>query len=67
LGRMRLELVTKPVVIDKKTTYSRRIGAETVVDYVYSPDERSTQLCVYRWSDADADWLEVDGSNFSNL
>ncbi|MCX6796769.1 MAG: hypothetical protein NTW06_04740, partial [Candidatus Falkowbacteria bacterium] len=33
LGRMRLEYISQPVVIDKKTTYSRRIGSETKVDY----------------------------------
>ena len=38
LGKIRLEFISKPVVLDKKTTYSRRIGSETKVDYVYSDE-----------------------------
>lgn len=65
LGRMRLEFVSQPVVLDKKTTYSRRIGSETKVEYVYSADERSTVLHAYKWSDGDDDWVEIEAANFS--
>ena len=64
LGRMRLEFITKPVILDKKTSYSKRIGSETKVDYVYSPDERSYLLKVYKWDEAQEEWVEVEGSNF---
>ena len=35
LGKIRLEYITKPIVLDRKTTYSKRIGSETKIDYVY--------------------------------
>jgi hypothetical protein len=66
LGRMRLELVTKPVVLDKKTTYSRRIGSETKVDYVYSEEEKSSQMTAYKWDENDQNWVEMEAGMFSN-
>ncbi len=65
LGRMRLEYIIKPVVLDKKTTYSKRIGSETKVDYVYSPDEKTNKLMVYKWDDGQDSWVEIDSKNFN--
>jgi len=64
LGRMKLEYVTKPVILDKKTTYSRRIGSETAVEYVYSEDEKTNKLVAYRWDEARDEWEEMDAKNF---
>lgn len=60
LGRVRLEYVTKPVVLDRKTTYSKRIGSETKVDYVYSETEKAHKLHVYKWDEASQDWIEIE-------
>lgn len=65
LGRMRLEYVSKPVILDKKTTYSKRIGSETQVDYVYSETEKSGKLMIYKWDESQDDWVEVDAEKFS--
>lgn len=65
IGKIRLELVIKPVILDKKTTYSRRIGSETKVDYIYS-DEKSYKLYTYKWDDNENDWLEIESNNFIN-
>ena len=64
VGRMRLEFISKPIILDKKTTYSRRIGSETKVDYVYSDNERSSLLQVYKWDENDGEWVEIDSANF---
>ena len=61
LGKMRVEYITRPVVTDKKTHGSRRIGSDTAVEYVYSEDEFSHQLKVYRWDEAQEDWVEIQG------
>ena len=66
LGKMRLEFITKPVVLDKKTIYSKRIGSETKVDYVYSGDEKTNILNAYKWDEGKEDWVEMDASNFEN-
>jgi hypothetical protein len=64
MGRMRLEFVVKPQVMDKKTTYSNRIGSETKVDYVYSETEKSEQLIAYKWDDDSGEWAEIEAKAF---
>jgi hypothetical protein len=64
LGKMRLEFVSKPVILDKKTKYSNRIGSETVVDYIYSKEEKTHKLKAYKWDEALNDWVEMDAKNF---
>jgi hypothetical protein len=64
-GKFRLEFVCKPVILDKKTTFSKRIGSETTVEYVYSDTEKNQHLIAYRWSDSEDDWQEIDAKNFS--
>ncbi len=64
LGRMRLEFISKPAVLDRKTKYSRRLGAETVVEYVYSPDEKTHKLKAYKWDEGLSDWLEMEAKKF---
>ena len=59
-----MEFISKPVVLDKKTTYSRRIGSETKVDYVYSDEEKSHTLIAYKWDEDLGDWTEIEAENF---
>lgn len=63
LGRLKLAFNSRPKVIDKKVSYSNRIGSESVVEYVYSPTEKIHQLLVYRWSEADDDWTPLEDKN----
>jgi len=65
LGRMKLEFTTKPLVLDKKTTYSRRIGSQTAIEYIYSEDEKTHKLMAYKWDDFQNDWVEIDPNSFS--
>lgn len=65
LGKMRLELVTKPVILDKKTNYSKRIGSETQVTYIYSETEKSSKLTAYKWDENDEVWVEIEAGMFS--
>jgi len=67
LGRMRIEFITRPVVLDKVTHGSRRIGAEHGVEYIYSEDEFSHTLKAYKWDDGQNDWLEIDLKGSFNL
>jgi hypothetical protein len=61
---MRLEFIVKPIILDKKTIYSRRIGSETTVDYVYSDEEKSYKLVAYKWDEGQGEWMEMDSSTF---
>jgi hypothetical protein len=65
LGKTRIELVEKPIVLDKKTTYSHRGGSDTGVEYLYSSTEKSSRLAIYKWDEVNNDWLEINAENFS--
>lgn len=59
LGLMKLERTTQPLVIDKKTIGSRRIGSGTTVEYVYSDTEKVHKFNAYRF-DKDGDiWVKM--------
>jgi len=64
IGKMRLELLDKPVVLDRKTNYSRRVGSEVQVNYTYSADERTRKMIAYKWDEADEEWVEADAGMF---
>ena len=59
LGRMKLEYTTKPVVLDKKSIGSKRIGSEATVQYIYSETEFYGTFKAFRWSEPDDDWMEL--------
>ena len=65
LGRIKLEFITKPLILDKKTIYSNRIGSETKVEYVYSDTEKTYRLNFYKWDEDRDGWSEIDARNFS--
>ena len=67
LGRVKLEFVTKPVVLDKKDIYSQRIGAQSNIEYVYSEDEKTTRLVAYKYNDVEKEWVEINTDSFKWL
>lgn len=64
IGRVKLEYITKPVVLDKKTNYSQRIGSQSEISYVYSPDEKTHRLVAYKWNEIRNDWEEINANSF---
>lgn len=66
VGKMKLEFISKPKVLDKKTTYANRIGSEVTIDYVYSPTELVHTFFAYKWSEADQAWQPIDAAGFAN-
>ena len=65
LGKIKLERTTRPIVVDKKTQYSQRIGAQVTVDYVYSDSENSQKVRFYRYESDQTDWVEINQNNFN--
>jgi len=63
MGKIKLEWITRPKLLDKITHFSRRIGSETKVDYVYSQDEFTHMLKVYQ-EKADGTWEELKSGPF---
>lgn len=65
MGLMKLEFVIKPRILDKKTSFSNRIGSDVKVDYVYSEDEVSCNLNAYKWNAAEQKWEGIDAAAFA--
>ncbi len=57
-GPMRLERVTRPVILERRSHYSKRIGGQTSEELVYSESEFSHRVTLYRW--VDGAWQEED-------
>ena len=67
LGKMKLERTTQPLVLDKKTIGSRRIGSETAVQYIYSDTEKVHRFKAYNWNEDDERWVEMEMKRESNM
>lgn len=63
LGKMKLEYIVKPLVIDKKTTYSKRIGSETKVQYITSATEKVRRMQAYKWEETSESWVKIEMAN----
>lgn len=60
LGKMRLEWIDQPLLIDKKTIGSKRIGSDTKVEYIYSETERVNRFKAYKWNNDSQSWEEIE-------
>ena len=60
LGKMKLERTSRPLVLDKKTIGSRRIGSDTTVEYVYSDTEKVHKFIAYRFDENNQNWVEME-------
>lgn len=65
LGKMKVQRLITPRVVDKKTLYSRRIGSDVKVDYVYDKQTMIDRLKVYKWDETKEDWLEITTQDFN--
>jgi len=59
LGKTRVERTSQPKLVDKKVMASKRIGSKSVIDYVYSPTEKSEHIKFYRWDETTGQWTEI--------
>lgn len=58
MGRMRLERVSRPVVKERRTHYSKRAGGTTSEEFIYEEGEFTHRVMLLRW--ADGEWREED-------
>jgi hypothetical protein len=61
MGKIKLEYIIKPLVIDKKTTYSKRIGSETKVQYITSDTEKVRRMEAFKWNESRDNWEKIIG------
>jgi len=62
-GKMKIRFISRPKVLDKKTTYSNRVGSDVKVDYVFSEDEVVSHLEILLWSDEDYGWRKIESDS----
>lgn len=60
-GKLKVRFVTRPKMLDKKTTYSNRVGSDVKVDYVFSDTEEVNHLEVFTWTEDD--WKKIESDN----
>jgi hypothetical protein len=57
-GPMKLERITRPLVLDKKPIYSNRAGGGVNYEFTYSPTEKTHRETLFRWENNG--WTEMD-------
>lgn len=59
LGRIKLERTTQPLVLDRKSIGSKRIGSDKVIQYTYSDTEMVHRFSAFKWDEQKQDWEEL--------
>ena len=59
-GRIKLERTVKPVVLDEKTTYSKRAAGEVTTTYILSDEEHVDTIRFFRWDRLAREWKQID-------
>jgi hypothetical protein len=62
-GPMKLERLTRPLVLEKKPIYSHRSGSGVNYEYVYHPTDKTHRESLFRWENNG--WTEMDLSAIS--
>ncbi len=65
MGRVKLALEKRPMVLDKTVHFSHRAGQAARTDYEFSETEFTYKLHAYKWLDIDEEWDEIDAENFA--
>lgn len=64
IGKTKLEYIVKPVVIDKKEHFSKRMGTTSQTEYILSDSDFSYRMEAFRWNEINNDWEKISGENF---
>lgn len=62
IGKVRLELLTTPVITGSKGMGGHKVGAATSIRYEYSQEEKAVKFLAYRL--VDGEWHEIDARSF---
>jgi hypothetical protein len=64
MGRIKLALEKKPVVLNKTEHYSHRAGQSARVEYEFSDTEHTYKMRAYKWDDMEETWEPIDAEKF---
>lgn len=65
MGKVRLELIVRPKILEKKTYYSNRVGSQTTVEYRYDENEHTLTLRALRWDEGGGIWQEIKAESLT--
>ncbi len=60
LGKMKVQRITRPVILRKKAHYTKRVGQGAQVEITYSEDEFTHKLKAFKWDDSADEWVEIE-------
>jgi len=60
LGRMKVQNIIRPVVLDKKAHYTKTIGQGAQIEIDYSDNETTSKIKAFKWDDIGSDWVEIE-------
>lgn len=66
-GTIKLERYVRPVVLNKKTFYSKRSEGEVAVKYDYSKEETTQNLKIYKLDEINDRWQEINENNIADF
>lgn len=71
MGKTKIEYIVKPVVLDKKEHYSKRMGTNAATEFILSDTEFVRRIEGYLWQpassvDGNDIWEKIDTSIFEN-
>jgi hypothetical protein len=61
----RVEKITSPMILDKKTHYTHTAGARANIEYILSETETTSKMKVFRFDNDEDDWIEIQASDMS--
>lgn len=64
-GRMKLERSSRPVILDKKAHFAKRVGSASTVEYIYSDTETVDTVRLFRWDRLAREWRELELSELA--
>ncbi len=64
VGKIKIERVSHPKRINTKTMYSKRAGVASAMQDEYDMNDIIQSMHVYRWDEAEDDWLPVHADSF---
>ncbi len=65
IGKIKLEYIVKPVIIDKKELYSKRAGTSARTEYTFSDTEFVRRMEAFKYQDSNDNWQKIDANSFT--
>ena len=61
-GKMKLERINHPMILEKKMHYHKGAGGTAEVEYIVSDTEETNKVKAYIWDETEDDWKELSFS-----